>query len=437
MEGGIAMTLGTSPLALDDINLHEMAFWEKPPGHRQQAFALLRAQPHPVFFDEQKLPFMRKGNGFYALVKHADVTEASRNPAAFSSEPCSTLIPDMLPFIARYFGSIINMDDPRHGRIRRIVSRAFTPRVLAKMESDLQAAARQIVDDLIAKGPCDFVTNVAARLPVQVICDMMGVPAEQRELVFHHTNISLGWSDPEYTGFTADFNRRQMARTLAKLVQVGHGLHQLAMRLGRDRRRAATAGDPPGDLTTALVTANVDGENLTDQELGSFFILLLIAGSETTRNAIAHGLKLLTDHPGQRALLLADFDARIGGTLEEILRICTPVIYFRRTLIRDFELNGFPLKAGEKVLLFYNSANRDEAIFDRPDEFDITRTDNRHLAFGAPGPHFCLGTHLARREMTVMFRELLTRLPEIRATGEPDMLLSNFINGIKHMECTF
>ncbi|MDR0342414.1 MAG: cytochrome P450, partial [Nocardiopsaceae bacterium] len=150
-----------------------------------------------------------------------------------------------------------------------------------------------------------------------------------------------------------------------------------------------------------------------------------------------HGLRLLTDNPGQRALLLADFDARIGGALEEILRISPPVIYFRRTLTRDFELNGFPLKSGDKVLLFYNSANRDEAVFDRPDEFDIARTDNRHLAFGAAGPHFCLGTHLARREMTVMFRELLTRLPEIRATGEPDMLLSNWINGIKHMDCTF
>ena len=431
------MTVGTSPLALNDINLPEMAFWERPPAHRQQAFALLRAQPHPVFFDEQKMPFLRKGPGFYALVKHADVTEASRHPAVFSNEPCSIYIPDLPRYTACYFGSIINMDDPRHGRIRRIVSRAFTPRVLAKMESDLQASARRIVDDLIASGPCDFVTNVASRLPVQVICDMMGVPEDQREMVFHHTNLTLGWSDPEYTGFTADFNHWQMARALAKLVQVGHGLHGMAMHMGRDRRRAATAGDPPADLTTALVTANVDGEKLTDQELGSFFILLLIAGSETTRNVIAHGLKLLTDYPDQRALLLEDFDARIGGALEEILRISPPVMFFRRTLTRDFELNGFPLKSGDKVLLFYNSANRDEAVFDRPDEFDITRTDNPHLAFGAPGPHFCLGTHLARREMTVMFRELLTRLPEIRAAGEPDMLLSNWINGIKHLDCTF
>ena len=431
------MTVGTLPLVLDDINLSEMAFWEQPPSYRERAFALLRAQPHPVFFDEQKMPFVRKGNGFYALVKHADVTQASRNPAAFSSEPCTTLIPDMIPSVARYFGSIINMDDPLHGRIRRIVSRAFSPRVLAKMESDLQAAARRIVDDLIAKGPCDFVTNVAARLPVQVICDMMGVPEDLREMVFHHTNLTVGWSDPEYTGLTADFKRWQMARALAKLVRAGRELHQMAMSMGRDRRRAAIAGDPPADLTTALVTANVDGEKLTDQELGSFFILLLIAGSETTRNAMAHGLKLLTDHPDQRALLLADFDARIGGALEEILRISPPVIYFRRTLTRDFELNGFPLKSGDKVLLFYGSANRDEAVFDRPDEFDITRTDNPHLTFGAPGPHSCLGTHLARREMTVMFRELLTRLPEIRAAGEPDMLLSNWINGIKHMDCTF
>ena len=431
------MTVGTPPLSLDDINVSEMAFWQQPPAYREQAFALLRAQPHPVFYDEQKMPFLRKGPGFYALVKHADVTEASRHPAVFSNEPCSIYIPDLPRYTACYFGSIINMDDPRHGRIRRIVSRAFTPRVLAKMESDLQASAQRIVDDLIASGPCDFVTNVAARLPVQVICDMMGVPEDQREMVYHHTNIALGHTDPEYTGMTVDLTHWQMARTLTKLVQVGHELHRLAIRMGHERRRAADAGGPAGDLLTELVTANVGGEKLTDQELGSFFILLLVAGNETTRNAISHGLKLLTDHPDQRALLLEDFGTRIGGALEEILRISTPVIYCRRTLVRDFELNGFPLKAGDKVLLYYNSANRDGAVFDRPDQFDITRTGNPHLAFGAPGPHFCLGAHLARREMTVMLRELFTRLPGIRAAGEPDRLLSNFINGIKHMDCTF
>jgi cytochrome P450 len=186
-----------------------------------------------------------------------------------------------------------------------------------------------------------------------------------------------------------------------------------------------------------LVTANSGGEKLTDQELGSFFILLVVAGNETTRNAISHGLKLLTDHPDQRALLLADFDAHIGRAIEEIVRLATPVVQFRRTVTRDYVLNGTPLKTGDKVLQFYNSANRDEAVFDRPGEFDISRPQNPHVGFGGPGPHFCLGSHLARREMTVMFRELLTRLPGIRAAGEPDRLLSNFINGIKHMDCTF
>ena len=431
------MTAGTFPQALEEINLSDMAFWERPPADRERAFAILRAQPRPVFFAESKIPFIRKGAGYYALTRHADVTEASRNPSVFSSEPCATAIPDMPGYLARYFGSIINMDDPRHGRIRRIVSRAFTPRVLAKMEEDLQASARRIVDDLVATGPCDFVPNVAARLPVQVICDMMGVPEERRDMVFHHTNIVLGHGDAEYTGMTSDYGRWQTARALAKLVQVGHELHRLAMGLGRDRRRAAAAGGSPGDLVTALVTANVDGEKLTEQELGSFFILLLVAGNETTRNAISHGLKLLTDHPDQRALLLEDFDARIGRAIEEIVRLATPVIYFRRTLTRDFELNGTPLRSGDKVLLFYNSANRDEDVFTGPDEFDITRAENPHVGFGGPGPHFCLGSHLARREMTVMFRELLTRLPGIKAANEPDRLLSNFINGIKHMDCTF
>jgi cytochrome P450 len=419
-----------------DGDLSSLEFWALPPDRRTAAFARLRELDHPAFFPELKLPFVKAGAGFYALARHADVVEASRTPQVFSSEPCSNSIADLPRFLARYFGSMINMDDPRHAKIRRIVSRAFTPRVLEKMEDDLQRSATRIVDDLIAKGSADFVTDVAARLPLQVICDMMGIPEHVRPTVYDRTNLILGLGDPEYTG-GKDYTRDGITRMgalygLLKVLAAGYELNHLAMKLARRRRR-----NPGDDLMSALISANVDGESLTDQEIGSFFILLVVAGNETTRNAMSHGLKLLTDNPEQRALLLEDFDAHIPGAVEEIVRMATPVIQFRRTLTRDHVMNGHEYKAGDKVLLFYNSANRDGAVFENPDAFDITRSPNPHVGFGGPGPHFCLGANLARREITVMYRELFTRVPGIRATGEPDRLFSSFINGIKHLPCAF
>ncbi|MDX6428011.1 MAG: methyl-branched lipid omega-hydroxylase [Streptosporangiaceae bacterium] len=422
--------------AVTEIKLSDLDFWARPPREREAAFAILRAQPRPTFFRELKVPFIKTGAGFYALVRHADVVEASRNAEVFSSEPCSNSVADLPGYMARYFGSMINMDDPRHAKIRRIVSRAFTPRVLAKTEEDLQASAIRIVDELIADGPGDFVTQVAARLPVQVICDMMGIPERQRARVLRHTNTILGLGDPEYTGgrqvSTTGITRLGTLNALLRVMAAGYELNHLAMRLARERR-----GNPGEDLVSVLVNANVDGEHLTDQELGSFFILLVVAGNETTRNAMSHGLRLFTKYPEQRELLLADFDGRIGPAIEEIVRMATPVIQFRRTLTRDHEMNGQGYRAGDKVLLFYNSANRDESVFENPDVFDITRSPNPHVGFGGPGPHFCLGANLARREINVMFRELFTRLPDIHAAGRPERLYSNFINGIKHLPCDF
>ncbi|MGW6496339.1 cytochrome P450 [Nonomuraea angiospora] len=417
------MTLSADP------DLSQIPFWGLPQSERNEAFRRLRQIDRPVFMREQILPFIGGGPGFYALVRHADVTEASRNAAVFSSEPCSNSIPDMPRWLSVYFGSMINMDDPKHAQLRRIVSRAFTPRILAKMEEDLATAAAEIVGEAIEQGPGDFVAQVAAKLPVRVICDMMGIPAEFHDMVLQQTNVILGNADPEYTGVGSDLTRRNVAKGLAKLLRAGYSLNRLAARLGDERRKR-----PTGDLVSLLVNGE---ERLSPQQLGSFFILLVVAGSETTRNAIAHGLKLFTEHPDQRAILLNNFDGHIVTACDEIIRYATPVIQFRRTLTRDHEMNGMRYKKGDKVLLFYNSANRDEAVFADPDTFDITRDPNPHVGFGGPGPHYCLGAHLARREMTVMFRELFTRVPHIRAVGEPDHLLSNFINGIKHMSYTF
>ncbi|MFI0484706.1 cytochrome P450 [Actinomadura sp. 9N215] len=419
-----------------EIDLSDLNFWSLPPDRRLEAFARLRERDRPAFFRELKMPFIRTGRGYYALTRHADVVEASRTPEVFSSEPSSTSIADLPRYMARYFGSMINMDDPRHAKIRRIVSRAFTPRVLAKLDADLQTTATRIVDDLRGKGSADFVTDVAARLPLEVICDMMGIPGRLRPMVFQRTNIILGLGDPEYTGgkdlYRGDITRIGVLYGLLQAMTAGYELNHLAMKLARRRRRY-----PGDDLVSRLVTANVDGESLTDQEIGSFFILLVVAGNETTRNAISHGLKLFTDNPEQRALLMEDFDAHAPGAVEEIVRMATPVIQFRRTVTRDHEMNGNRYRTGDKVLLFYNSANRDADVFTGPDTFDITRSPNPHVGFGGPGPHFCLGANLARQEITVMFRELFTRVPDIRASGEPKMLYSNFINGIKHLPCTF
>ena len=407
------------------IDLSANEFWGLPLSERAASFALLRAQPHPVFFAEPEVAFVpERGPGYYALVRHADVVEASRNPEVFCSGRGATNIADLPVEFNEYFGSMINMDDPRHARLRRIVSRAFTPRMIARFESDVRRAATAIVDDLLATGPCDFVSHVAARLPLKVICDMMGIPDDQYEMVLTRTNIILSGFDPEF--ISADPNE-----VVVQLLGAGQELNELVTSLA-----AARAQTPRDDVVSALVTANIDGEQLTGAELASFFILLVVAGNETTRTALSHALMLLTAFPEQRALLLADLDGRIGGAVEEIVRYASPVLFMRRTLTRDYTMNGQDYREGDKAVLFYYSANRDEAVFTDPERFDITRTPNPHVGFGAPGPHFCLGAHLARHEIRVMLRELLTRVPDITA-GEPDRLLSSFINGIKRLPCEF
>ena len=406
------------------IDLSANEFWGLPLSERADSFALLRARQRPQFFAEPEVPFAQQGPGYYALVRHADVVEASRHPGVFSSGRGATSIADLPPEFNEYFGSMINMDDPRHARLRRIVSRAFTPRMIARFENDARRAATAIVDDLLATGPCDFVSRVAARLPLKIICDMMGIPDDQYEMVLANSNIILSGADPEF--LSAD-----MDEVVVQLLGAGQALADLVTSLA-----AARAQSPREDLVSALVTANIDGEQLTSAELASFFILLVVAGNETTRTALSHALMLLTEFPEQRALLLADLEGRIGGAVEEIVRYASPVLFMRRSLTRDHTMNGQDYREGDKVVLYYYSANRDEAIFTDPERFDITRSPNPHVGFGAPGPHFCLGAHLARRELTVMLRELLTRVPDITA-AEPDRLLSSFVNGIKRLPCQF
>ena len=296
--------------------------------------------------------------------------------------------------------------------------------MLKQLEDQVQVAASEIVDDVAPIGECDFVTEVAAKLPLKIICDMMGIPKSDYDTVFTRSNIILGAGDPEYTP--------EGGNIAMALLNAGAELAQMMAELGQYRRE-----HPSDDLTSALVNASVDGEGLSDAELGSFFILLVVAGNETTRNAISSGLEELTRHPDQRAIWMEDFEGVAPVAVEEIVRWATPVNHMRRTALKDSDLNGHPVKQGDKFLMFYRSANRDEAVFENPYTFDLRRSPNDHVGFGGPGPHFCLGAHLARREITVMYRELFRRLPDIEMSAEPDRLLSNFINGIKHLPCTF
>jgi cytochrome P450 len=418
------MTTSAPHVPLESIDLSDLEFWSLPLEQRDAAFETLRNERPMAFFAEPDLvpEFIEVGPGYWAVTRHADIIEASRQPEIFCSGRGATSIPDMPDMFLEFFGSMINMDDPRHARLRRIVSRGFTPRMLRKLEGDVQRAAARIVDDLIEKGGGDFVTEVAARLPLRIICDMMGIPESQHDLVFTRSNVILSMGDPEYIPEGADI--------AAALLAAGQDLAMLVQDLGRMRRE-----QPTDDVTSALVNADVDGERLDDAELGSFFILLVVAGNETTRNAISHGLKLITDHPDQRAAWLAAIEAVTPTAVEEIVRYATPVIWMRRSATRDTTLGGEKIAEGDKLLLFYNSANRDAAVFDDPHRFDVRRDPNPHVGFGGPGPHFCLGAHLARREISVMFRELLTRVPDLAATGEPERLRSSFINGIKHLPC--
>jgi cytochrome P450 len=410
-------------MELADTDLADLEFWRRPLSERAAAFAALRARPDLAFFAEpEPPPGLTQGPGFYCLTRHAEVVEASRHPELFCSGK-GTNIGDLPPEFLEFFGSMINLDDPRHARFRRIVSRAFTPRFLESLKADVSQIASEIVGGVAPRGECDFVTDVAALLPLRVIVDLMGIPRSEETFIFDRTNVILGFTDPEYVA--ADHPEK----VIAALLTAGAELADVVREIGEDRVR-----HPRQDLTTALVTAEVDGEKLTTAELASFFILLVVAGNETTRNAIGHGLHLLTQHPDQRARWQANFDAIAPTAVEEIVRWASPVMHFRRTVTTDgARLGDHRFSEGDKVVLWYWSANRDESVFPDAERFDVTRKPNDHVGFGGPGPHFCLGSHLARREITVAFKELFRTLPDIHTTGEPDRPLSSFINGVKHL----
>ncbi|MCW2615141.1 MAG: cyp [Frankiales bacterium] len=409
---------------VDGIDLSDEEFRARPPAEREAAFLALRRHPRIPFFAEPDFPFIEQGPGYYAVTRHADVDAISSRPALFCSGEGAVSIADLPEELREFYGSLISMDDPRHAKIRRIVSKAFTPRMLEalvdsveSLADEILAAARRTAE--AGDGTFDLVKEVSAPLPLAVICRMMSIPEADRQLVLEQLNIILSGGDPELVATPED--------AIGLVLEAGAALSGLMQRLADERLQT-----PTDDLTSALVRTEVDGETLSTQEIASFFILLCVAGNETTRNAITHGVWALHENPGQKARWLAD-PSLSKTAVEEIVRYASPVNWMRRTATQDVEVAGQQFRRGDKFLMFYGSANRDETVFTDPDSFDVGRDPNPHFGFGAPGPHFCLGAHLARREVAVAFRKIFELLPDLEVAGEPDRLRSSFVNGIKRL----
>ena len=381
--------------------------------------------PHEWFtYLRQNAPIFRHpepdGPGFWVFSKYDDVVAIGRDAKHFSSDQRRggvvglEDIPDA-PEWQEEGQLMLTMDPPSHTRHRRLVNRGFTPKMVGALEPHIRDITVQIIEGAIAKGEIDFVTDVASELPLQVIAELMGVPLEDRHKVFDWSNRMIGSDDPEYAVSQENVQNAQ--------VEMFMYAQQLA-----DQRRA----DPKEDIITKLLSADVDGDQLTHMDFNLFFLLLAVAGNETTRNSISHGVNAFLEHPDQYQLL-QEHPELMDSAIEEILRWASPVMYFRRNVTEDIDYKGNALKAGEKVSIWYVSANRDEDIFDDPFRFDISRSPNEHVAFGGGGPHHCLGANLARMEMRLLFEELTRRVPSIEAVGDVSRLRSNFIGGIKHL----
>lgn len=411
-------------MKLENIDLSDIEFWAKPWDERNAAFATLRRENPIAYFPEPIIDPFPEGPGYYAITKMHDILEISRHPEIFCSGQGAVSILDMPAEMNEFYGSLISMDDPRHARLRKIVSGTFTPRMLNAVLDDVEKTAKKVVDKIVDKGEIDFVTDISMPFPLLVILDMMGIPHSEYDMVLAQSNIILSGGDPDFIPEGVD--------PITAFLEAGAMLAGLLNELAVLRRAT-----PTDDLLSALVNTEVDGEQLSGDELASFFILLSVAGHETTRTALNHGITHLSQNPDQRALFLADIDGVMPTTVEEIVRYATPVVWMRRTLTQNYVLSGHEFHQGDKVIMFYGSANRDEAVFADPETFNVLRDPNPHVGFGGPGPHFCLGAHLARREIALMFRELYARLPDLELAGPPVQLRSSFINGVKSLPISF
>ncbi len=419
LEEETSVTVASTPQAREysplDITSHD--FWSQPFDIRDRTFAELRAldgiswhPPLPTLFDIEE-------PGFWALTRRADLQFASQNPDLFTSAQGVALDP-MPAEVQKFATFFLGMDPPQHTTYRRLISSAFTPRNVRRIEEQIHANAVAIVDDLVGAGDIDFVEACSAQLPMRTISDMLGVPTADQPALAKAAEKLFSMSDDEFS----TLEERAMATINEIMLISGTGVE-----LAKFRR-----ANPGDDLMTSIVNAEVDGHRLTDEEIGAFLILLASAGNDTTKQSTTHAMLALAANPDQRDWLMEDFDGRIGLATEEFVRWSTPVLQFARFATQDVEVAGQRISAGDKVGLFYCSANRDESVFADPQKFDLSRSPNPQVGFGAGGPHFCLGNQLAKSELRNIFRELLTRLTTIEL-GEPDLLYSSFVHGIKRL----
>lgn len=382
-------------------------------GHPWEQYAWLR-QHAPVYWHDEV-----EGPGFWAVTRYEDVRRISRQPKVFSSFARGVMMPESDDMaLAAQRQMMLTMDPPQHDRFKLLVSRGFTPKNAELLRARIEELAADIIDEVEGAGSCDFVHDIAGRLPSGLIAELMGIPRSDGERLYELTELMHTTDDA-----VAPPERRAEA-----MVEMLSSAQQVA----DDKRR-----NPGDDIASTLVRAEVDGDRLTDGELQWFFLLLVNAGGDTTRNLLASGMQLLFDHPDEHARLLGDLDALLPTAVEEMLRYTSPVVHFRRTVMEDTTIGTQPVAAGDKVVMFYGAANRDDSVFADPDRFDVARDPNPHVAFGGGGPHLCLGMHVARIEIAVMLRELLVRLPDLQPAGEPERLASNFIAGVKTMPVAF
>jgi cholest-4-en-3-one 26-monooxygenase len=383
------------------------------------AFATMRDEA-PVYWHDQ--PGTQDG-GFWVVTRIEDVREVSRTPEVFSSYARGVLLTTGTAeeeeiALAMTRPIMLNMDPPEHGQYRNIVQRAFTPRTIRNLEVRLQEIADEIVDRALEKGEGDFVADVAAELPLLAICELVGVPADQRQAVFELSNRMIGFDDPEVGGSSEEAEAAMME------------MFVMADALAQDRK-----GCPGEDIISKLLAAETDSGALTSDQFAVFFLLLMVAGNETTRNAITHGMQAFFEHPEQWELFKAERPLETAA--EEIIRWASPIIQFQRAALSDYELGGQQIKAGDRVVLYYPAANRDERELESPDTFDITRAENEHVAFGGGGPHFCLGANLARAEVRIIFDTIARKMPDIAPLAPPSALRSNFVHGIKQLQVRY
>ena len=413
-------------MPIDPQVIADPGFWHQPLADRMAQFAEIR-ELGPFAKVDVHDPLTDEDISFHAVTRYAEVGEISRRPLDFCSGRGSTAIVDIPTEAAEFFGSFIVMDDPRHARQRGIVARSFTPRQLQGVLDSVERICTEVIDGFCEQGEVDLVEAMSQPFPLLIICDMMGIPRSEFKTVLRATNVILGAGDPDMIGGQED--------VMAALIGAGMELAGLMNELAEHRR-----AHPADDLTSALVHNDLGEDILSPSELAPFFILLAVAGNDTTRTAISHGMNLLSANPDQRAIWQGDLEGTTQRAVEEIVRVASPVVFMRRTVTRNLEISGQKFEEGDRMVLFYGAANRDPRVFADPERFDVRRDPNPHVGFGGPGPHFCLGAHLARREVAVAFRQLLTRLPDVEVAGPAVPLQSMgipLVGGIKHLPVRF